>query len=68
MFETFLGRENNLNGFQTLNQTLFTPAKVYINNYINLYNNVVSLQGDSGGPLLINSEADDKLEIVGEFT
>lgn len=23
-------------------------------------------QGDSGGPLLINSEADDKLEIVGE--
>lgn len=27
---------------------------------------IILLQGDSGGPLLVNSEADDKLEIVGE--
>jgi len=27
---------------------------------------IILFQGDSGGPLLINSETDDKLEIVGE--
>lgn len=26
----------------------------------------MQFQGDSGGPLLINSETDDKLEIIGK--